>query len=438
MTLNYQINIFKELIEKYAKWEDLRKYLESEEGGLFRVVDNDEKKFCLIRYEKGSTKMDLPHSKWFRSVVWDIETNNPVCIAPPKATSQEFPFKTFKDISDAGVICQELLDGFMINCFRVSGDPSLHITSRSKLNAAGKFYSEKSFRELFIEAYTNTQDNKDTMETIIQEQSNDIRSPDSSKNEVSVFYSFLVQHKEHRIVKAIDRNCVYVVQKGVVYDDGSVEIEDSPEGGNNQTNIENIIVEAHKQVKGSYAQIAARTNETDDSNEIQKWIKKVLFDRDWQFQGLVFKDRDGNRWRFRSEKYASVKTLRGNSPSIRERFSQLFCQNLLNKYLEYYMDEAVPMMLHLMFTHSIIKVLYDDYVDLHITKTKKVEDIDKMYLPHLYSIHGLYLSQLRPTGKKVNINEITMYLHKQPWQRVSFLLKKAIESINNSQVSMIE
>ena len=410
----------------------MKNYLESEEGGLFRVVDNDEKSFCLIRYEKGTTKMDLPHSKWFRSVVWNTETNSPVCIAPPKASSQEFPFKTFKDISDAGVVCQELLDGFMINCFRVVGDPTLHITSRSKLNAAGKFYSEKSFRELFIEAYTNTQNNAESMETIIQEKSTDIRSPDNSKNEIAVFYSFLVQHKEHRIVKAIEKNSVYVVQRGVVYGDGSVEIEDSPD----QTNIENIVVEAQAQAKGSYAQIAARANETEDYNEIQKWIKKTLFDRDWQFQGLVFKDGSGNRWRFRSEKYASVKVLRGNSPTIRERFSQLFSQNLLNKYLEYYMDEAVPMMLHLMFTHSIIKILYDDYVDLHITKTKKAEQIDKMYLPHLYSIHGLYLSQLRPVGKKVNINEITMYLHKQPWQRVAFLLKKVIESINNTEEDM--
>ena len=82
-------------------------------------------------------------------------------------------------------------------------------------------------------------------------------------------------------------------------------------------------------------------------------------------------------------------------------------------------------------------MMYDFYVDLHITKVKKADDIDKMYLPHLYSIHGIYLSQLRPEGKKVNINEITMYLHKQPWQRISFLIKKIIDG-NNSTTTIID
>jgi hypothetical protein len=431
MPLNFQINVFKELIEKYAKWEDLRKYLESEDGGLFRVVDNDEKTFCLIRYEKGTTKMDLPHSKWFRSVVWNIETNRPVCISPPKASSEEFPFKTFKELSDAGVVCQELFEGFMINCFKVVGDNALHITSRSKLNAAGKFYSDKSFRELFTEAYMNTIGSTEYSETIIQDNSKDIRNPNVDNNEVAIFYSFLVQHKEHRIVKKLDKNRVYTIHRGVVYSDGRVEIEDSPEKIGNELNIENIVVET-KPSKGSYAQIAAQAVENSD-DEVQRWIKKEMSQNDWQFQGLVFKDSVGNRWRFRSERYAGVKTLRGNSPLIRDRFSQLFCENLIQKYLEYYVDDAVPMMLHFMLIHTIIKTLYDNYVDLHITKTKKVEEIDKMYLPHLYTIHGMYLSQLRPLGKKININEITLYLHKQPWQRVSFLLKKAFEEINSLQ-----
>jgi hypothetical protein len=434
MTQYYQNNVFKELIEKYSTWDDMRKYLESEDGGLFRIADkNDDSGFSLIRYEKGTSKMDLPHSKWFRSVVWNTKTNQPVCVSPPKAAAQEFSFKTVKELSDAGIVCQELLDGFMINCFRVVGDKTLHITSRSKLNAAGKFYSDKTFRELFMEAYMNTSECPHYSETIIQDNSSDIVSPDSSKGEVAVFYSFLVQHKEHRIVKNNENNRVYVIHKGVVYEDGRVEFEDSPGTFKEQSNIENMSLETKQvsQVSGvSYAQMAARVPDNDEQSEVQKWIKNTLQEKDWQFQGLVFKDGFGNRWRFRSEKYSAVKALRGNSPTIRERFAQLYSQNLIHKYLEYYSDEMLPMTVHLMFMNSIIKMIYDFYVDLHITKVKKATDIDKMYLPHLYNIHGLYLSQLRPEGKKVNINEITMYLHKQPWQRIAFLIKKIVDGIN--------
>lgn len=429
MPLNFEINVFRDLIQKYPTWDSLRTYLESEEGGLFRIVDKDDKGLCLIRYEKGTSKMDLPHSRWFRSVVWNTITNRPVSIAPPKATSTEFPFTSFKEVSDAGVICQELLDGFMINCFRVTGDESLHITSRSKLDAAGKFYSQQSFRELFMEAYMNTTDCPHYSETVIQDNSRDIAQPDSSKNEIASFYSFLVQHTKHRIVKPLEKNRVYLIHRGVVYDDGQVVFEDSPEKVKERDNIQTIQLGSVKP-KGSYAQVAAKgAVEVEGENEIQKWIKNQMYERDWTFQGLVFKDVQGNRWRFRSEKYGAVKALRGNTATQHERFAQLYTQNLVLKYLEYYPEDTVFMTVHMMCMDTIIKQLYFSYVDLHITKTKKVEEIDKMYLPHLYSIHGIYLSQLRPNNKKVDMNEIRVYLHKQPWQRIVFLLKKNLAAL---------
>ncbi|MEI6598606.1 MAG: hypothetical protein WCL22_06175 [bacterium] len=417
--MHIQVNAFKDLIKQYPSWVELQKYLESPEGGLFRVVDNTEDGgVCLIRYEKGTSKMDLPHSKWFRSVVWNTKTNRPMCVAPPKATNTEFPFKALKDISDANINCQELLDGFMINCFRFGDDKTLHITSRSKLNAAGKFYSNKSFRELFEEAYVNTNNGSDDS---AQNKYQDIRSPNSS--EVATFYSFLVQHMEHRNVKPIISNRVYLVHSGVVYDDGRIEIEDSPEMVRGVPNIENIpLVPAV--IKSSYAQIVLTDSTADAIDEVQKWIKQQLIDRDWSFQGLVFKDSMGNRWRYRSEKYSAVKTLRGNSPNIIERFAQLYTQSLIVRYLEYYPEDKQLIVDHMKFMDIIIKLLYDNYVDLHITKVRTADTVDKMYLPHLYSIHGIYLNQLKPNGKKVNFYEIKEYLHKQPWQRIVFLIKK--------------
>ena len=425
--MTVQINVFKYLTEKYANWEDLRKYLESEEGGLFRVVDTDENGNCLIRYEKGTSNMGLPHSKWFRSVVWNTVKNRPVSVAPPKASSEEQPFATLKSLSESNVICQELIDGFMINCFRVSGDEKLYITSRSKMDAAGKFYSQKTFRELFTEAFMNTSESPFYSETIIQDNSKDVIAPDSSKGEVSVFYSFVVQHTEHRIVTRIEKNRVYIVHRGVVYEDGRVEIDDAPSPSHHFLAIPSIPFEK-KVAKISYAQVAADATE----NEVHKWIKNTLQERDWQFQGIVLKDSAGNRWRFRSEKYSAVKTLRGNSPTVRERFCQLFTQNLLHKYLEYYTEDGAEMSVLMILINAIMNMLYNDYVDLHITKVKKAEQIDKMYLPHLYSLHGIYLSQLRSEHKKIDRGQIALYLHKQPWQRISFLIKKSIDKMNET------
>ena len=336
--------IFKELIEKYPKWNDLRTYLEDD---LFRISDENED-LCIIRYDKRVTKM-VPHSKWFRSVVWNMKTNRPVCVAPPKASSGEPP---------ADLVCQEMLDGFMINCFKTD---KVYITSRSKLDASGKFYSNKSFRELFLECENNV----DILE--------------------NTFYSFLVQHKEHRLVRKIEENRVFVVHRGIVLEDGTVEIEDNPFGH----------------------------------------IRNVNFDnQSWEFQGVVLKDCLGNRWRIRSDKYMMVRELRGNTANITDRFAQMYTQNLLHKYIEYYPEERSQFNAHLILINIMIKMIYDNYVEMHIKKCGCI--VNKMFLPHIYNIHGMYLT----TKNRITENDVVLYIRKQPWQRIAFLIKKCLQVID--------
>lgn len=424
MTLEFQVNVFKNLIETYDSWEKLEKYLESEEGGLFRIVDKDENGLCLIRYEKGTTNMNLPHSKWFRSVVWNTQLNRPVCVAPCKTSSDEFPYQTIIEMKTAGIICQENVEGFMINCFRMIDDNSVHITSRSKLDAAGTFYSTKSFRELFIEAYFDTfHDNSLNINGDLKNCQMEL----PKDNELSIFYSFLVQHVEHKIVKTNTVNHVYVIYKGIVYKDGSITIEDTPVQISDVENIPNIPIPTLPNQIHSYLDIVSgQSTDKIERNEVQEWSKKLISEKPKDFQGIILKDREGNRWRVRSEKYSAIRSLRGNSPSLRDRFSQLYTSNLLHKYLEYYPEESVQISNLLTHVTNIIKKLYQLYVELHILKTTNLDKIDKMYHPHIYMLHGLYMSNLRPSGKTMTPHNVQVYLHKLPWQRLSFMIRKII------------
>ena len=124
----------------------------------------------------------------------------------------------------------------------------------------------------------------------------------------------------------------------------------------------------------------------------------------------------------------TVKSLRGNHPSLLNQFADLYTQNLTYMYLEYYPEDSIHFFLNTMFMNQIIKMVHDLYIQLHVLKTIVVADIDKMYLPHLYNLHGIYLSQLRSEGKKITVSEIIQYFHKQPWQRIAFLLKKNQDS----------
>jgi hypothetical protein len=428
MSFIYENRVFKDLTEKYPTWDELKQYLESDEGGLFKVVDLQANGMCIIRYEKEVSNMTLPHSKWFRSVVWNTLTNRPVCVAPPKAAADKFSFSTIKEVQDAGIVCQELLDGFMINCFRVANDKGIYIVSRSKFDAAGKFFSPKSFKYMFIESYCGTLKSGVCNEDVLKGDYANMREPDVSRGEAAVFYSFLVQHKEHRIVKKITKNHVTLIHRGVIFDDGRAEIEDSPAEFMGLSNMPYIPLEYRKVTSGSYAKAVAEG--VSSESEVEAFIKKTMTDNTWEFQGIVFKDKLGNRWRFRSEKYNAVRSLLGNTPSLKDRYSQLYSQNLLDKYFEYFPEALEYMTPWIIYMSGIINTLYNYYVGLHITKTIKIEDIDKMWWPHLYALHGIFLTQLRPANKKINLNEIHLYIHKLPWQRVSFLLGKVEKTLN--------
>jgi hypothetical protein len=417
MTIQYEQTVFKDLLEAYPTWKELEAFLESEQGGQFRVVDQ-KGDLCIIRYEKGVSNMNLPHSRWFRSVVWNTTTNRPMCVSPPKTTQTEFPFSHVDDAVKNGIVSQELVDGVMINCFKKVGDEQLYITSRSKLNAAGNFYSPKSFRTLFIECFTGYNVDPNAVEQVIQERSHKFTSPDQEKKEVAIFYSYVIQHVEHRIVEPIKRNACVLIHKGTVYEDGRMVMEDDFPFV--QSNWYELTLEKSK---GSYAQVVGSSGQT-----IEAWAKKIFDQSSWNFQGMVLKDSTGNRWRFRSSKYTAVKSLRGNSPVVVERYAQLYSQNLIQKYLEYYPEETFVFSFHSDGMNKIVHELYQYYIALHVTKTTTVAKIDKMFSSHLYTLHGIYLSQLRPEKKKLTPVEVQTYLHKLPWQRIAFLLRRHQES----------
>lgn len=413
--------VFKDLIEQYPTWEQLEHYLESEEGGLFRVVDRSSPSLCLIRYEKGVSNMSLPHSKWFRSVVWDVIANRPVCVAPPKAAAESCPFFKEEDRENAGIVCQELLDGVMINIFKRAGDETLHITSRSKLDAAGRFYSSKSFRHLFMEAYSGwIVKPEESLDWLIQQEAQNIAPPDESKGEKAVCYSFLVQHIEHRIVKEITQNAVVFIHKGVFYEDGTMQIKDQ------LTEVDL----PHSTVSLPPTLLI--------QGDLTTWLEVEMRQRSWDFQGIVLKDREGNRWRWRSEKYKVVKSLRGNSPELLNRFVQLYLQNVTPMYLDYYPEDTISFSFYTEFMHQIVKNMFESYIALRVHQSRTVDQIDKMYHPHLYALHGIYLAHFRPIHKKMTANDVYTYVRSQPWQRVAFLLRKYIDSYFSDIQRMVE
>ena len=356
----YSITHFKELIEKYTTWSELRSYLESQNLLINFETDTETSRYCIIRYNKKvdkSIEIASTWKKWFRSVVWDTEINRPVCVAPKKANEGEATTET-----TIGCRAEEYLDGFMINAWKdVSG--TIQIATRSSIGATGRFHSRKPFSVLFKEALGS-------------------KPIDACIEGEYTFTSFNVQHPENRIVSPVDTPCVWTIHTGFVQKDGTI-----------------VIYENHD-------------------------LPKAVADPTWKNQGTIYKDGTGNRWRTRNPAYLMVKSLRGNEVRSDVRYVRLRQQRLIDTYVYYFPEEKEIFTKFEDCIQNIIQTLYTHYVDVHISKKEGVE-IDQMYKPHIYALHGYYLSTLREKGFFIRKKEVKDYVDKLPWQRLVFLLTRA-------------
>lgn len=386
------LTLWKEWAERYPEWPLLQAYLESEAGGFLRISDQSDE-LAILRYDKATSRHELPHVRWCRSVVWDKVRMVPVSVAPPKATAEPFPYVSRNEAEKAGIVWEEYVDGFMIQCFRRLGDPVLHLTSRSSLDASGTFYSSVPFRELCVEAVA-------AMGWNLEER---VRAPDAEKGEWAVGLSLLVQHPAHHRVTPVTVPRVWCVHSTVTDRHGVVHLQNE---------------------FPSWSEEADCPPEADEAvDDVASWIRDIHHSRPWSFRGMVAKDATGQRWRFTSEKYAAVRSLRGNEVHPMDRYARLLTQNLGALYLTYYPEDVQVFSLYAVFMNDIVQTLHEWYLSLFVHKRCTWAEVPVVYRSHLYAIHGLYLSQLRATQRWVTTHDIRGYLTQQPAPRIVFLIR---------------
>ena len=387
----------KTLCATYPDSTSLLAYLESEEGGRFRVIDRQEG-ICLIRYEKGVSTFTAPHSRWFRSMVWDTVTNRPLCVAPPKNLPELFPHHTVEDAQAAGAWCEELLDGIMINAYQRAGSSTLYLATRSTLDASGHFYSVKSFRQLFVEAiYGITCETDEEVEVKLQEIGDQLFAQQKG---ASTFYSFLIQHRDHRVVIPITENRAYLLHSGVIDETGAFSIQDS----GSLTLTGGVLHPIPKMPVGSTL--------VEDGHS-------------WTVQGLIWKDPAGNHLSHRFAAYGVVKALRGNFASALDRFVHLFQQQQMAEYLVYFPEDTYFFTFHTKLLNQVIRNIKKEYTARHVNRTRALAQIDRMYHPHLYALHGLFLAH----HQRITDRSVETYLREIPAPRVTFLLRREQDAV---------
>lgn len=373
---------FKNLREKYSTWDELSAFLQSEDGGAFRI--REWSSYAMISYKKGVTRIN-DESAWLRSVVWDTKNNRPVCVAPAKAKS---------GLPSCGVPLrvEEFLDGVMVNAFRVAGDPQVYLVSRSQYNASGTFYSKKTFNELFREAVN------------VEELFADV---EPTEQYPAFFASFVLQHPEHRIVYRPTKPSVYLVEAGSIAADGTV--------------LTNPVL-PFAFMKCLNAPLFAESTFKSEE-EMMELLKVESLKRGWTWQGLVFRDSSGNRWRIRNPTYIYLRGLRGNEPQAEARFLRLRSQGKVSEYLKHYADERDLFWYFEEKLRAETQAVYDDYCSVHKAHEKTLADVPHPRKTLVFKLHSYYLNTLREARSPLQKKNVVDLVNSLPLWEQQLLLK---------------
>jgi hypothetical protein len=364
------------LIAKYPTWTALEAFLTSEEGGNFRIVGSG--KYRVIRYEKKSTDMKSPLVQWMRSTIWDTEANLPVCVSPTKAKEDEQP-----PIGCDLPLIQDFLDGTMLNLFQPAFDessstqPEPVLATRSQIGAGGNFYSQRSFAELFADALAEGELSLQQLALTVRHSFKDV------KNVHSYFASFVLQHPEHRVVNRVDKPRAYIVHAGYVTKDGRTVIEDISE------------MSAEPEL-ASLAIPQYPMNGFNTVADYQSFLNTQLTTMGHFWQGLTFKDANGNRWRTRNSKYLALRSLRGSEALPLDRWLRLRSEGKVLEYLKYYAEERMTFWDFEQRFRALTLAVYAGYVDVHKAHAKKLTDLPKNVSPCVFRLHAHYLEHLKP------------------------------------------
>jgi hypothetical protein len=397
------IRIFADLRAKYVSWDALKTFLTGEDGGRLLIVGEGPK--VIIRYDKKASNFQIPYVHAFRSVIWDTVANIPVSIAPFKASEGE-PF-------GANVI-QDFVEGTMIHAYRTNQDSEVQLSTRTKLGAKTRFYSRRNFDELVRET-----PQWPSLQTIL---------PVGSEQYVYTFANIVLQHPEHRIVANIKEPRLYITSIGSVKSDGSVEIQENPE-----------LWSPNAAALAPDTIVAPSMNITEGSSAAL--LTQQMAIRGWTWQGLVFKNTSSlQRWRLRSPIYTPVRDLRGSEADSYTRFLRLRHNNQLHHYIAYFPEEEKEFYELEGKLREQTREIFRLYNAVHRAPKpdrKSLKDVAWPFNKYVYTLHSLYMSQLKPIGQPLSIENVIQYVNALPvFKQRALLVTPVGGNVKDSNVDL--
>jgi hypothetical protein len=344
-------------------------------------------KYSVIKYIKDFLCIDLiPTYGVCRSIIVNSQ-NKVVSFAPPKSIPSDRFIQSYNISND--IVAEEFVEGTMINVF---WDPTIglnggwEIATRNTPGATSSFFkgsgSNKTFREMFLEA---------------AEQNNLLFN---MLNPVYC-YSFVLQHPENRIVVPFKNPQLYLVAMYLIeYIDNSIFV--------NSFEPRSLLKEIFEvsNVTVQFPEIYTCTSYPD---LIEKYAS---MNTSYNIVGVVLHNRvTGERAKIRNPVYEQVRNLRGNQPKLQYQYLSLRKEGKVSDFLKFYPENKKHFSEFRDQVHLFTNTLFDNYKACYIKKEKPLKEFSEQYRTHMFHIHQIFLTDLRPENKFITSTIVQKYVN---------------------------
>ena len=216
--------------------------------------------------------------------------------------------------------------------------------------------------------------------------------------------TLILQHPEHRVVEKVKEPKLYYIHSGNVLEDGTVELYETNEDLPN------------------WISMPSKIDIPSSEEIIPEWFEKINNSKNWEWKGVVFKDNKGHRWRINSSVYRMIRSLRGATPRMDERFFNLRKQGLVKTYLTYYPEESKQLWKYETWLRDATNNLYNIYINVNKAHTTKYNDVDFIWKPHVTSLHNQFLTVLKPANKSIVKENVIEYMNNLPVPRLLYIM----------------
>jgi hypothetical protein len=349
-------------------------------------ITETKQKYKIIKYDKSILNNDLISSYGLCRSVIANSNNYVIGFAPPKSLKPDTFLKLYPEKSD-DIIAEEFIEGTMVNVFF---DPTIGLNggwefaTKSTIGAKTKFFkgqNRNNFRDMFLEAAS--------LNNLIIEKLNR-----------NLCYSFVLQHPNNRIVVPFTKPQLYLVAIYLIDNTDRFNIRVFKQ------DMSKIKLTDWEGANIKFPEIYAWNNHTE---LIEKYASmNTSYDK---LGFILYNKKTGERTKIRNPVYEEVRQLRGNQPKLQYQYLTLRKEGKVSEFLKFYPENKNELSMYRDQIHLFTSTLYDNYVSCYIKKQKPLKEFSPQFRTHMFSIHQIYLKEMKEQKKNVNLGIVVNYVN---------------------------